>query len=673
MVTKIIYGNPVETGAVIGNIGNSSTNPNFGKVESSWPFEWKYQLGKDDLVFGLGESMRGMNKRGWHYTSWCSDNPHHEETTTSLYGAHNFILVFGEKTFAMFFDTASRINFDIGYTNQNEMIVTTEDTGVVLYEITAESHSGESALTNIVHQFRELIGQSYVAPRWAFGFQQSRWGYRNEEDVRKVVSSYKENNLPLDAVCMDIDYMDEFMDFTVDSKKFPNLKKLSTELKEQGVRLIPIIDAGVKVKEGYSVYDEGVANNYFCKKEDGKSDYTAGVWPGRSHFPDFFNPKVREWFGKKYEVLTNEGIDGFWNDMNEPAMFYSDESLAEVTEKLRNTDTTNLDIGSFFNFAGLSGSTANNMEDYRRFYHNVTLESGETKRYRHDTVHNMFGGLMTRSAGEGLRKLYPEERKLIYSRASMIGAHRYGGIWTGDCNSWWSHLEQEIKQLPALNMCGFLYTGADIGGFGCDTTRDLVLRWLSLGAFTPLMRNHAASGTRPQECYAFGDTADFKNILDLRYALIPYLYSEYMKAVLTSTMYFKPLAFDYPQDKMALQTEDQLLLGNELMIAPVYKQNVGGRYVYIPEDMIQVTWKNSTATQKEITKGIHWVEMGLDEVVFFVRKNKMIPLYKPCEHTKDLNISAFTPLGNGETYDLYNDDGLTTRHSMEKYITTLNR
>jgi len=192
------------------------------------------------------------------------------------------------------------------------------------------------------------------------------------------------------------------------------------------------------------------------------------------------------------------------------------------------------------------------------------------------------------------------------------------------------------------------------------------------------MRNHAALGTRNQECYEFGDTADFKNVLNLRYALIPYLYSEYMKAVLGGTMYFKPLAFDFPEDRMAVETEDELLLGNEILIAPVYKQNATGRFVYLPEDMTQITWKGCKASQKSLTKGIHWIEMPLDTVVFFVRNNKMVPLYKCFNHTKDVeknlekDIYNFTALGNGTSYFIYNDNGVTTHYSLEKNLVELN-
>lgn len=672
MIQKFYFGNPVDTGAVVKNVDVTKGELSFGKVINEWPFEWNYELSKDDVVYGLGESMRGQNKRGYKYVSWCSDTPNQEETTNSLYGAHNFLIIFGKKTFGIFFETPSKITFDIGMSKRDELKVTTEDTGVIIYLITAEG-SDCSELSDITHQFRELIGQSYIPPFWAFGFQQSRWGYKTENDVKDVVKKYTEANIPLDSVCLDIDYMEDYEDFTVDTKKFPDLKSLCNELKKDGIRLIPIIDAGVKIRKGYSVYDEGCKKDLFCKKADGKTNYAAGVWPGRSHFADFFKPEAREWFGSKYEVLTDQGIEGFWNDMNEPAMFYSDESLKEVHEKMMGTDLSNLDINSFFEFSGLAHSTSNAMEDYQRFYHEYKDIEGKPQIFRHDKVHNMYGGLMTRAAAEGLEKISPDCRKLIYSRASYIGSHRYGGIWTGDVRSWWAHLEQEIKVLPSLNMCGFLYTGADIGGFSNDTTRDLVLRWTALGVFTPLMRNHSAWDCRRQECYQFEDTEDFKNVLDLRYALIPYLYSEFIKAAVKNEMYFKPLSFDFPDDKMSVQTEDQLFLGNEIMIAPVYKQNADGRYVYLPEDMIKIEWKNSMAEETFMKKGIHYVEMPLDSVVFFVRKNKLVPLCKPALRTDKIDFSSFTFIGKGESYELYSDDGLTRDVKLEGRIKLLKR
>jgi alpha-glucosidase len=666
MIYKFSFGTIVETNAVVRTIQSDTGVPPVGTVLSASPFSWNYKMGREDVVYGLGENMRGMNKRGFRYVSWCSDQSNQNETTESLYGAHNFMIVTGSKTFGTFFDTSSRITFDAGWTEQDTLTVTGSNTGVDFYIITADK-SGESSLTDITRQFRRLIGQSYIPPRWAFGFQQSRWGYRTEDDVREVVKKFRDEEIPLDAVCLDIDYMEDYEDFTVDNAKFPDMKKFASELKAEGVHLVPIIDAGVKIKKGYSVYEEGIAHHYFCTKKDG-TPYTAGVWPGRSNFPDFLNSEVRSWFGAKYETLTSLGIEGFWNDMNEPAMFYSDESLAETFKKVKAFEGKNLDINSFFEFTSLAGSTFNRTDDYERFYNKAQMKDGSTNLLRHDMVHNLFGANMTRAAAEGLRKISPGKRMLLYSRASCIGAHRYGGIWTGDNTSWWGHLKQEIQMLPGLNMCGFLYTGADIGGFGADTSRDLVLRWTEFGVFTPLMRNHSAWNTRRQESYQYEQIEDFRSVMNLRYALIPFIYSEFVKASLSGGMYFRPLSFDYPDDTRAFHVEDELMMGESLLITPVYEQNATGRYVYLPEDMIQVTWQNGTAVQQDASKGNHYVNVPLNTVVFFVRHGCLVPLCNPESNSGKLNTQHFTFLGDGASYELYEDDGYTQEITLKDHL-----
>lgn len=665
MTNKFSFGAPVFTGAVVEKLSLCKSKFPVGKIESEWPFTWNYNLEKTDIVFGLGESVRGMNKRGFKYVSWCLDCPNQSENTPSMYGAHNFLLVFGKNPFGIFFDTASRIEFDIGWTDQDVMTVKTEDTGVEVYVIFPSQSAKDNVLTDITRQFRALIGQSYIPPRWAFGYQQSRWGYKTEADVREVVRKYRELNIPLDSVVLDIDYMTEYMDFTVDKEKFSDLKGLSAELKKDGMHLIPIIDAGVKVKEGYDVYEEGVKNGYFATKEDG-TPYAAGVWPGRSHFTDFFNPQAREWFGSKYKILTDQGIEGFWNDMNEPAMFYSDDSLKEAFDKLESYKGKNLDIQTFFEFTPISGSTFNQLEDYKRFYHRVPGSSNPDEKIRHDKIHNLYGAWMTRAAGEGLEKISPDKRMLIYSRASAIGAHRYGGIWTGDNASTWSHLLQEIKMLPGVNMCGFLYSGADIGGFGDSTSRDLLMRWLALGDFTPLMRNHSAWNTRLQECYSFKNPEEFKSIIDLRYALLPYIYSEFVKAAVNGDSYIRPLAFDYPNDRRAVCTEDELMVGSDILLAPVYTQNAEGRYVYLPEDMTMVTWSDSRAEQKPMSAGDHFVEIPLETVVFFVKKGRAVPLFKSALSSEQIDMNSAYLVGDAKSCELYTDDGYSRKINLNE-------
>lgn len=268
---------------------------------------------------------------------------------------------------------------------------------------------------------------------------------------------------------------------------------------------------------------------------------------------------------------------------------------------------------------------------------------------------------MTRAAGEAFQKIVPDKRILMFSRSSYIGMHRYGGIWTGDNQSWWSHLLLNLKMMPSLNMCGFLYTGADLGGFGSDTTRDLVLRWLALGVFTPLMRNHAALGTREQECYQFENIEDFRHVIGVRYRLLPYLYSEYMKAALNDDMYFKPLAFEYPEDSMAAQVEDQLMIGNEIMIAPVYTQNATGRYVYLPEEMKFIKFMpDGSIFEETLKKGHHYVEVGLNEVPLFIRSGKCIPVVDAAECVDKIDMATKMMIGYTDAeYELYEDDGIS--------------
>jgi alpha-glucosidase len=470
-------------------------------------------------------------------------------------------------------------------------------------------------------------------------------------------------------VYLDIDYMQDYKDFTVNPERFPNFPEYVDKLKGEHIRLVPIIDAGVKIEKGYDVYEEGVEKGYFCKREDG-SDFAVAVWPGWTHFPDFLNKDAREWFGNQYKKLIDMGIEGFWNDMNEPAIFYSKEGVDGVNKAV--IDYANVlkdkpedvlsDDKNFDNITDAANALPNeiknrldniqnNPEDYKRFYHNI-----DGKKVRHDTVHNLYGYNMTRAAGEAFKRISPDKPILMFSRSSYIGMHRYAGIWMGDNKSWWSHLLMNLKMLPSLNMCGFIYTGADLGGFGDNTSRDLVLRWLALGVFTPLMRNHAALGTRQQECYQFEDIEDFRSVIDVRYRLVPYLYSEYLKAVRTDDMYFKPIGFEYPYDKRAVEREDQLFLGNEVMIAPVYTQNMTGRFVYLPDDMKFIKFMpDGTIYEEELSKGDHYINVELNEVPLFIRKNKCIPIVDVAQSVEEIDMGTLKYIGYKDAEYLLED------------------
>lgn len=655
MILKYTYGVPFPTEAVVGESAPAQGNPSFGEVSLEEGFRFSFRMEPDDIVYGLGEANRGLNKRGYRYANSCTDETTHSESVQSLYAAHNFVVVAGAQTFGLFFDYPARILFDIGFTRMDTLCVSCARADLDLYVITGEGPY------DVVRQFRKLIGPSYIPPKFAFGFGQSRWGYKTRQDFTGVVDGYRNNKLPLDMLYMDIDYMQDYKDFTVNGEQFPDFPAFVAEMKNRGVRLVPIIDAGVKVEDGYSVYEEGVEKGFFCKRADG-SNFVAAVWPGDTHFPDVLNPEARAWFGSQYKILTDAGIEGFWNDMNEPSIFYTPELTAQTRADLEKA----FQDGSY-NPNMLRKARPEARGDYELFYHETIAG-----RKRHDEVHNLFGYNMTRAAGEAFERIDPDRRFLMFSRSSYIGMHRYGGVWTGDNCSWWSHILLNLRMLASLNMCGFLYTGADLGGFGGDTTRDLLLRWLALGVFTPLMRDHSALNTREQECYQFEDIEDFRHVLGVRYRLVPYLYSEYMKAALNDDLMFKPLAFVYPEDKMAAQVEDQLMLGGEIMIAPVYTQNAKGRYVYLPEEMLFVKFLPGGGISREVlAPGHHYVEIALNEVPLFVRKGMCIPLAEPAETVEALDTEHLTMLGYAGEYVLYEDDGVHKDYANPKNYRTL--
>ncbi len=652
MITKYTYGNPFQTDAVVQKLEVQNGDvPYFTVVKTEEQLQFEYTLENEEKVYGLGENVRGINKRGWIYKSCCADEPNHVEDRTSLYASHNFLVLDGGKEqFGVFFDYPGIITFDVGYTHLNELKITLSEPDADVYVMTGES------ILDIVKQFRQLIGRSYIPPKWAFGYQQSRWGYMNEDDIREVVKGHREKKIPLESIYMDIDYMERFKDFTVNQERFPDFPEFVKEMKAQHIHLVPIIDAGVKVEEGYDVYEEGIEKGYFCKKENGEY-FVAGVWPGKVHFPDVLNKEAREWFGNKYQVLLDQGIEGFWNDMNEPSIFFAQDRMDETFDKIAELKDKNLDLDTFQQFTDLVGSLANNTDDFKKFYHNV-----DGKMMRHDKVHNLFGYNMTRAAGEAFERLSPEKRILMFSRSSYIGMHRYGGIWTGDNKSWWNHLLLNLRMMPSLNMVGILYTGADIGGFGADATEDLVMRWTQLAMFSPLMRNHSAMGTREQEVYRFDHVEEFRKIINIRYGLLAYIYSEYMKSALNSEMYFKPLSFVYTDDEFASQVEDQLLVGDSLMIAPVYNQNAKGRYVYLPEEMAMLRFRGVDDYDTEIlSAGHHYVEAGLFEMLVFVRPNKILVLTDGGEYADEVDCDHVKALAFVKTkaeYVWYEDDGM---------------
>ncbi len=640
MITKKIYGKPIDTGAITARVALAEAVAHFKVSADDKHITFTCPLDTEDIVYGLGETTGRMNKRGGRYISFNTDTADHADTNPSLYASHNFLIVDGQRHFGVFFDTPARITFEIDHKGSGQIRVVCDTTDLILYQIEADSSDA------ICRALLQAIGPSYLPPLWAFGYGQSRFGYEKEQDFREVTAGHQDNGIPLDYICMDINYMDKFKDFSFDQKKLPDMAAFSSEMLEKGIRLVPIVDAGVKIEPGDPVYDEGVKKGYFCRNKEG-GFFGAGVWPGLTHFPDFLNSDARRWFGDQYRFYTEKGIEGFWNDMNEPAIFYS--------EYTKGPKKLNFLLDMVLGDKRKAKKERDLIRDYKSFFHDV-----DGRRMRHYDVHNLYGAMMTRSTSEGLERLL-DHRFLLFSRSSYIGASRYGGVWTGDNSSCWEHLMLNVRHAASLNMCGFLYSGADTGGFCGNADRELLLRWLAFSAFTPLMRNHTSSFTKDQEAYRFGDCEAFRKIIGLRYRLLPYIYSEYMKAALTGDMYIRPVAFHYPEVK---GVEDQLLVGDSLMITPFVRQGQTERRVIVPEEMTMVFYDGQFHCTP-VAAGTHTIQAGEDQVVFFIRKGKLLPIGKPITNTREYDVENLTLLGDGDRYGLYTDDGLTRDCTMD--------
>ena len=606
MIRKYRYGTPFNTEALTEKIETTEGILPYGEVSQEEGFVFTYIMDEDDIVYGLGEANRGINKRGYCYISNCTDDPVHTEDKRSLYGAHNFIIVSGKTTFGLFFDYPSKLTFDIGYDRADTLRVSCENADLDIYVL-----EGENAY-DIVKQFRHVIGRSYIPPKFAFGFGQSRWGYTTKEDFRTVAKGYRENHIPIDMIYMDIDYMQSFKDFTVNEENFPDFPEFVQEMDDQNIRLIPIIDAGVKVEPGYEIYEEGVKNNYFCKREDG-SNFVAAVWPGDSVYPDFGQPKVRKWWAENQKFLTDIGVAGVWNDMNEPASFHG-----ELPSDVVFTD--------------------------------------EDQKSTHAAMHNVYGHLMSRATYEGLKE-QTGKRPFVITRACYAGSQKYTTVWTGDNQSLWSHLQMAVPQLCNLGLSGLAFAGTDVGGFGADCTAELLCRWVQVGAFSPLFRNHSSNGSIYQEPWQFGEKTVniYRKFVELRYRLLPYLYDLFAECEKTGLPIMRPLVLHYEKDENTWNLNDEFLVGEHLLVAPVLEQGQTKKMVYLPEGI----WYDFNTGKRYEGKQYYLVDAPLDTCPMFAKAGSMIPAYEVVQYVGEkpydtLNMLVFP--GEG-TYVHYQDNG----------------
>lgn len=591
------------------------------------------RLRDDEHVYGLGEKNGPLDKRGsklggFNYTMWNSDTFGYDSSTDPIYVSVPFYMVMRKGVaHGIFLDNTSRSNFDIGH--QTEGVLSFgADAGTLDYYLIYGPEPKK-----VLERYTALTGRMPLPPLWSLGFHQCRYSYYPDKRVRFIADNFRERRIPADVIWLDIHYQDGYKPFTWDKRRFPDPAQMISYLRKEGFRLVTIVDPHPKKERGYSPYDSGLLGDHFVKNADG-SIYTAPVWPskagdgdspdwskppgGPSVFPDFTKPAARAWWGGLYAGLVDAGVAGIWNDMNEPAVFESASG------------TMPLDV----------------------------RHDNEGEPSDHRALHNVYGMLMTRSTYDGLLKLRPEERPFVLARASFAGGQRYAALWPGDNTSNWSHLRQSIPMLLGMGLSGFPFVGSDIGGFIGAPSPELFTRWLQAGVFYPFMRDHTMFGSPDQEPWAFGTESEVLNrrAIELRYRLLPEIYSAMREASENGTPAMRPLMIEFPKDEQAAGIDDEFLLGPDLLVAPVLDQGATERSVYLPAGHWYDYWTGvRIAGPKRID-----VPVTMASIPMFVRAGAFVFQQPVVQHTGEmpgqpLEVTLFA--GVPTERFLYEDEG----------------
>ncbi|MDK0978572.1 TIM-barrel domain-containing protein [Clostridium perfringens] len=602
-----------------GNIINEDFQPSF-KDEKGNVYISKIN---DCLAYyGLGEKGGDLNKKGCYTENFNTDDPETDDDSVTYYKTIPFYVALKEEaTYGIFFDNSFRSYFDMGKEMGDRIFFGAIGGQIQYYFIPGEN------IKEVVKNYTALTGRMEMPPLWSLGYQQCRFSYFSQEEVRELVKTFEEKDIPLDVVYLDIDYMDGFRVMTFKTPNFDDAAGLISDLKEKGIRTITIIDPGVKVDEEYLVFKRGKEGNHFTKKLDGEM-FIGAVWPGDSAFPDFSNKYCREWWKSELKKFISEhGMDGIWNDMNEPCVFNNDHKTM-LESCLHNSD-------------------------------NGVIE--------HKEFHNRYGFEMSRCSKEAQEELHPNERGFSMTRATYAGGQRYSSVWTGDNMSLWSQMRMSISMNANLGISGFSFVGNDVSGFGLDSSEELFIRWMEMGPFIPIFRNHSNMYTRRQEPWAFGPRAEkiAKKSIELRYELLPYIYDLYYISHKEGLPIFRPMIMEYEKDMNLLNIREQFMLGENMLVAPVLYEGERSKAVYLPKG----SWFNYFTMEK--LQGGKWYKLPceLDEILVFVKEGSIIPTYnKKFRNVKERpNNILLKVFGENAKGFHYNDDGHTMEYLEGKY------
>ena len=595
-------------------------------------FVVRRRCGAADAIYGLGEKSGRHNRRGRDFTLWntdvlnptasgeftadrAPDDPRSDATSVEFDPYYVSIPFFYHQTAATgamaasFLDNPYRCEYDFARPEEYRIHCWGG-------QYTEYVFAGP-AMPRILEAYTDLTGRAGLPPLWALGYQQSRWHTYDQQDVEDLARQHREAGIPCDALWLDIEHMDGYRVFSWDAERFPDVPGMLGRLADEGVRVVTIVDPGVKHEPGAAMFDEAVERGLLCRTEGGDL-YVGQVWPGDTVFPDFVKPEAREWWGALNAAHVRSGVAGIWNDMNEPA-------------------TGRIDPGAM-RFGGGA--------------------------YSHERFHNQYALLMAMATHAGLLDAEPDRRPFILSRGGSAGIQRYAAHWMGDNMSRWDHLWLSMPMAMGFGLSGQPFVGADIGGFFGSSNGELFVRWMQYGVLTPFARNHSAIGNLDQYAWSFGSLVQelVRDAIRLRYRLLPYLYAAFVTATETGAPVQRPLIFDHQDDVTVRDIDDEYLLGTDLLVAPVVSAGMTARQVYLPAG----EWFDWHSDAPVAGRSFHVAPTPMDRIPIFARAGAVIPMwpevppstagYRP----STIELHLFVPQQDGRTVSfLQEDDGVT--------------
>ncbi|MGD0800355.1 MAG: TIM-barrel domain-containing protein [Terracidiphilus sp.] len=603
----------------------------------------------DEHFFGLGDKTGPLDRRGEAFTLWNTDVYGFQEFTDPLYKSIPYFMTYqAGRAMGVLLDNTWRATFDFGKNSAN-----TYSFGAVAGPLDYYLFYGPTP-KQVVETYAWLTGTPPLPPLWSLGFQQSRYSYMSQARVLEVAKRFRDDHIPADAIYLDIDYQDKNRPFTVNRAAFPDLPGMVAQLKAENFHVVAITDLHIPNLPGqnYLPYDSGMAGNNFVKNPDG-SVFTGRVWPGPCVFPDFTRQQTRAWWGSLYRDLRQSGIDGFWNDMNEPSVF----------------DTP-----------------AKTMPD--NVVHRIDEPGFQARTATHSEIHNVYGMENSRATFEGLLTLDPGKRPFVLTRASFAGGQRYAATWTGDNSSSWKHLALTTPMLENLGLSGFALSGADVGGYAGTPSPELLTKWIEVAAFQPIDRDHTEKGSADQEPWTGSSQQEAirRHFIETRYQLMPYLYTLAEETSRTGLPILRPLFLEFPDatpDHHPIDTDrdaaSEFLLGPDMLIAPSPHPDKSDAYsVEFPSPDWYDYWTGakivpivapSGATQTSL-RTVR-VTPGLFQLPVYLRAGSILPIAPLVQSTNETPQGPLTLrvyMGDPCAGELYQDDGKSYDYQRGIYL-----